>query len=62
MVQSLLVGGLHIYDALVETIKFGFPDKLADPGYISYCFGDKLHPTENGYKNLYVPGMLSAIV
>ena len=48
--------------SIVQGSSFGFPDKLADPGYISYCFGDKLHPTENGYKNLYVPGMLSAIV
>lgn len=47
--------------SIVQGDQFNFPTADDDAGYIAAAYGDQLHPTENGYKNIYVPGLMTAL-
>ena len=47
--------------SIIQGNEFEFPDENGDANYIASVFGDKLHPSELGYKAVYVPGVLSKI-
>ena len=46
---------------IIDGMKFGFPSKFSDAGYIESVMPDKLHPSDAGYANLYVTGLLTAL-
>lgn len=48
--------------SILQGNEFNFPTSESDSKYISYAFGDKLHPSVNGYANIYVPAMLNALL
>lgn len=48
--------------SIVQSYLFGFPNWTNDPAFINTMFGDKLHPSEQGYKTLYYPGLCSALL
>ena len=39
-----------------------FPTSNADESYITKMFGDKLHPTEYAYKNIYAAGLVNLLI
>ena len=47
--------------SIVSGFEFGFPDASSNAAYKADMFGDLLHPSEKGYANLYVPGLLNAL-
>lgn len=48
--------------SIVEAYWFGFPDWNGDASYINQMFGDKVHPSEKGYRSLYFNGLCSALL
>lgn len=48
--------------SIVQSYLFGFPNWEGDPSFISAMFGDKLHPSELGYKTLYFTGLCTALL
>lgn len=47
--------------SLIQGTDLNFPTSKADPYFIRTAFGDKLHPSEYGYKNIYVPELISIL-
>ena len=47
--------------SIVQGNKFNFPQKGDDSEFISFSFGDQLHPSENAYATIYVPGILNSL-
>ena len=48
--------------SIIQGNEFEFPNENGNANYIASVFGDKLHPSELGYKAVYVPGVLSKII
>lgn len=48
--------------SVVQSYLFGFPNWTSNESFINAMFGDKLHPSEQGYKTLYYPGLCSALL
>lgn len=49
--------------SVLDGKRFGFPTIECDDGaFVSAVFGDKLHPSEKGYADIYAPAMLERIV
>ena len=48
--------------SVVEGYLFGFPDYNGDATYINQMFGDKVHPSEKGYRTLYFNGLCQALL
>ena len=48
--------------SIVQSYLFGFPNWESNPTFISAMFGDKLHPSELGYKTLFYPGLCTALL
>lgn len=47
--------------SVIDGKTFGFPNVLGTPAFISAVFGDRLHPSEKGYADIYAPAMLERI-
>ena len=47
--------------SIIQGNEFNFPTKNGNKDYINAMFGDKLHPSELGYKTLYLTGLLNAL-
>lgn len=47
--------------SIVQGDEFNFPTADDAESYWSVAFGDRLHPSELGYKNIYTPGLLNAL-
>lgn len=71
-IASLQIYRNIIYKVILEANKrerfsviqggdFGFPDKDGSSELIELMFGDKLHPSEVGYRTLYLSGFIKAI-
>lgn len=48
--------------SVVDGKTFGFPNVEGKSSFISVAFGDRLHPSELGYRNIYAPALLERIV
>lgn len=48
--------------SVIQGKQFNFPTKYDDEDYITAMFGDKLHPSELGYKTLYLTGLQTALL
>ena len=48
--------------SVVDGKTFGFPNIECKSSFISIAFGDRLHPSELGYRNIYAPALLERIV
>lgn len=48
--------------SVVQGDLFGFPDYESKAEYISTMFGDKVHPSEKGYRSLFFKGLCSALL
>ena len=47
--------------SVVDGKTFGFPNVEGKSSFISVAFGDRLHPSELGYRNIYAPALLERI-
>lgn len=47
--------------SVVDGKTFGFPNIACKSSFISIAFGDRLHPSELGYRNIYAPALLERI-
>ena len=47
--------------SVVDGKTFGFPNIECKSSFISIAFGDRLHPSELGYRNIYAPALLERI-
>lgn len=59
--RTVLKNDIYSRFSIVQGNEFNFPDKNDDKTYIATMFGDLLHPTELGYKTLYLAGLLNAL-
>ena len=49
--------------SVLDGKRFGFPTiECDDSAFVSAVFGDKLHPSEKGYADIYAPAVLERIV
>lgn len=48
--------------SVIDGKTFGFPNIESKASFISIAFGDRLHPSELGYRNIYAPALLERIV
>jgi lysophospholipase L1-like esterase len=49
--------------SVLDGKRFGFPTiECEDSAFVSAVFGDKLHPSEKGYADIYAPAVLERIV
>ena len=48
--------------SVIQGKLFNFPTKYDDAEYITAMFGDRLHPSELGYKTLYLTGLQTALL
>jgi lysophospholipase L1-like esterase len=48
--------------SVIDGKTFGFPNIEGKSAFISLAFGDRLHPSELGYRNIYAPALLERIV
>lgn len=48
--------------SIVKGHLFNFPVFGMNDTYINAVFGDRLHPSELGYQNVYAPGLLNALL
>ena len=60
--RAVLKNDPNMKHSIVQGNEFNFPTASDSTEYITMCFGDKLHPSEYGYRNLYVPGLLTALL
>jgi hypothetical protein len=47
--------------SIIQGNSFNFPDATASAEYIAAMFGDKLHPTELGYRTAYLTNLLQTL-
>lgn len=47
--------------SVVQGSKFNFPTANENPSFISSMYGDRLHPSELGYKTAYLHGLIKAL-
>lgn len=47
--------------SIIQGNSFNFPDATADADYIATIFGDNLHPTELGYRTVYLTNVLQCL-
>ena len=47
--------------SIIQGDSFNFPDSTADAAYISTVFGDNLHPSELGYRTVYLTNLLQRL-
>ena len=59
--RTVLKNDTYSRFSVVQGNEFNFPDKNDDKSYIATMFGDLLHPSELGYKTLYLAGLLNAL-
>ena len=59
--RTVLKNDIYSRFSIVQGNEFNFPDKNDDQSYITAMFGDLAHPTELGYKTLYLTGLLNAL-
>ena len=59
--RTVLKNDIYSRFSIVQGNEFNFPDKNDDKSYITAMFGDLLHPSELGYKTLYLTGLLNAL-
>lgn len=59
--EVLMENNINMRISIVQGWRFGFPTENSDADYISAMFGDELHPSELGYKALYLSGLLNAL-
>jgi lysophospholipase L1-like esterase len=61
LTKTVLKNDTYARFSVIQGTDFNFPAYGDDSTYISAMFGDLLHPTELGYKTLYVSGLLNAL-
>lgn len=61
LTESVLKKDIYGRFSVVQGEWFNFPTKNGDFTFITAMFGDRLHPTELGYKVLYAPGLMTAL-
>ena len=61
MTESILKKDTYGRFSVIQGEWFNFPTKDGDQNFISAMFGDRLHPSELGYKALYAPGLMTAL-
>ena len=59
--EVLIQNNIDMRISIVQGWQFGFPTEDSNADMISAMFGDELHPSELGYKSLYVSGLLNAL-
>ena len=59
--KVVLEAGKRAHLSVVQGTDFGFPDSQSSSEYVEMMFGDRLHPSELGYRTLYLPGFIRAI-
>ena len=59
--RTVLKNDIYSRFSIVQGNEFNFPNKNDDKSYINAMFGDLLHPSELGYKTLYLAGLLNAL-
>ena len=59
--EILMKNNIDMRISIVQGWMFGFPTEESNSDMITAMFGDALHPTELGYKSLYVSGLLNAL-
>ena len=59
--RTVLKNDIYSRFSIVQGNEFNFPDKNDDSSYIAAMFGDLLHPSELGYRTLYLTGLLNAL-
>lgn len=47
--------------SIIQGNSFNFPDSNADPNYIAAVFADNLHPSELGYRTVYLTNLLQRL-
>lgn len=59
--ELIMQNNIDMRISIVQGWLFGFPTEESSTDMITAMFGDTLHPTELGYKSLYVSGLLNAL-
>lgn len=60
--MSIIENDTYSRFSLIQGTDFNFPTKDDNAEFIDIAYGDKLHPSELGYKNIYTVGLLNTLL